>query len=129
MADPRLKVETIYHGRVALVRPAGWVTGVGHAQLEARLKAAAEGEVTCVIADLSAAHFLNLAGLEVFREIRDVLEARGGCLVVATPSWATRRQLFEAGLHHRLNVCETVSEGLAIAREKTLRGRPRPAST
>ncbi len=118
MSDPRLKVETIFHGPTAIVRPCGWVARVGYAQLEARMMELAARGQNRIILDLSAAHFLNAAGLEMFRSIQDSLEEDGGCLVLATPSWATKRLLFEVGLYRRLNICETVSEGLIVVSQR-----------
>ncbi|MHC4914610.1 MAG: STAS domain-containing protein [Planctomycetota bacterium] len=129
MSDPRLSIETIFHGPVALVRPCGWVARMGYAQLEASLRELESAGHAHVIVDLSAAHFLNSTGLTVFSAVQQKLKERGGCLVLATPSWATKRLLFEAGLYRKLIVCETVSEGLIVAAQTGGASEARPAVT
>ena len=118
MSFPALRIETVQHGEVLVLKPIGWVAAGGHVALEEKLqRLVAEGSRRLVV-DLSAAHFVSSTGLGVFLYFKQVLEDAGGRLVLAAPGGAVQKMLIAANLDQALTICPSVAEAVRKVKPK-----------
>jgi anti-sigma B factor antagonist len=116
MSSPALRIETMQHHEVLVLKPIGWVAADGHVAMEEKLQElVAEGHRWMVV-DLSAAHFVSSTGLGVFLYYHKVLAEKGGRLVLAAPGGAVSKMLAVANLDRVLAICATLPEAVERAR-------------
>ena len=128
MAGMTFAVETAVHGPVVVVKLIGWLTEENRDELEEQFRTSVDRGCRRFVVDLSSTHFLDRTGLAVFAFYQHRTKAKGGCLILASPSGSARQMILAGSLHKLLPVCETLAEALELAGRKTTSGRWKPVT-
>lgn len=89
---------------IAQYKPVGRLDGVTAAAHEAELKALLTGDVHSITIDMSALDYVSSAGLRILLVIAKAARAKGGAVVIASPTPSILEVLRISGLDTILDV-------------------------
>jgi len=121
MAKSTVDFEVTGRQSVWVIKPLGPLGPQDEAPMVAKLASLAGSGRTRVVVDLSAVPFLDSTTLAVLVYHRQVLQKRGGILLLSCPGENVVRVLRTTNLHESLGVCATLEDAVRLACRNTER--------